>query len=122
MTGEVTAPGTVGIPADANEDAIDVNQTAKPDMLTRFLEERKNDYFAWQLILFFAEHPYVRFNRLAVVHALNPENGRRYVQKALDDLIEQGVIKTSTEGNMPLYSLAENMRRLILKLTRPAQT
>ena len=121
MTGEATTPDTVGLSVDAKDDAYSTCQTAKPDILPRFLEEQKNDYFAWQLILFFSEHPYVRFNRLAVVHALNPENGRRYVQKALDELIQQGVIKTSTEGNMPLYSLAENMRRLILKLTRPAQ-
>jgi hypothetical protein len=122
MTGEVTASGTVSLSVDAKGDTDKTVQTDKPDLLTRFLEERKNDYFAWQLILFFAEHPYVRFNRLAVVHALNPENGRRYVLKALDELIEMGVIKTSTEGNMSLYSLAENTRRLILKLTKPAQT
>ena len=63
----------------------------------------------------------MRFNRLAVVHALNQDNGRRYIQKALDELIDQGIIKASAEGNLPLYSLAENMRRLVLKLTKPAK-
>ena len=94
---------------------------AVPDVLSRFIEEQRNDYYAWQLILFFSEHPYVRFNRLAIIHALNQDNGRRYIQIALDELIEQGIIKVSTEANLPLYSLAEDMRRLVLKLTRPAQ-
>jgi DNA-binding transcriptional ArsR family regulator len=91
------------------------------DVLSRYIEERKHDYCAWQLIQFFAEHPYVRFNRLAVIHALNLDSGRRYIQKALDELIEQGIIKASPEGSSVLYSLAEDMRRLVLKLTRPAR-
>lgn len=106
---------------DQKNDTTPAGDVAGSDVLCRFIEEQKNDYCAWQLILFFAEHPYVRFNRLAVMHALNQENGRRYIQKALDELIEQGIIKVTTEGNLPLYSLAEDMRRLVLKLTRPAQ-
>ena len=91
------------------------------DVLSRFIREQHNDYYAWQLIIFFAEHPFVRFNRLAVIHALNQDNGRRFIQAALDGLIRQGIIKTTTEGDLPLFTLAEDMRRLVLKLTRPAQ-
>ena len=97
------------------------SEVASSDVLNHFLDEQRNDYYAWQLILFFAEHPYVRFNRLAVIHALNQDNGRRFIQMALDELIEQGIIKESVEGNLPLYSLAEDMRRLVLKLTRPTE-
>jgi hypothetical protein len=88
------------------------------DVLSRYLEEQKNDYCAWQILLFFSEHPYVRFNRLAVIHALNHENGRRHIQLALDELTGQGVLKVSTEGNLPLYSLADGVRGLIHRLTR----
>ena len=94
---------------------------AKSDVLSRFIAEQRNDYNAWQLILFFAEHPSVRFNRLAIIHALNHDDGSRYVQMALDDLIQTGIIKVATDGNLPLYSLAEDMRRIVLKLTRPPQ-
>jgi len=121
MTGEATDQDAVGISVETEEDADLTGQKAKPDLLTRFLEEQKKDYFAWQLILFFSEHPYVRFNRLAVIHALNPENGRRLRAKSAGRAYRTGVIKASTEGNMPLYSLADNVRRLILKLTKPAQ-
>ena len=96
-------------------------EVASSDVLSRFIEEQRNDYYAWQLIVFFAEHPYVHFNRLAIIHALNQDNGRRYIQIALDELIEQGIIKVSTDANLSLYSLAEDMRRLVLKLTRHPQ-
>ena len=120
MTGRVTISDKLNnFVAEPKSEAI--TGGAVPDVLSRFSEEQRNDYYAWQLILFFSEHPYVRFNRLAIIHALNQDNGRRYIQIALDELIEQGIIKVSTEANLPLYSLAEDMRRLVLKLTRPAQ-
>lgn len=120
MTGRVTISDKLNnFVAEPKSEAI--TGVAVPDVLSRFIEEQRNDYYAWQLILFFSEHPYVRFNRLAIIHALNQDNGRRYIQIALDELIEQGIIKVSTEANLPLYSLAEDMRRLVLKLTRPAQ-
>ena len=121
MTSEVTISDNVVHSIESKNEASGTNEAANSDVLSRFIEEQRNDYYAWQLILFFSDHPYVRFNRLAVVHALNQDNGRRYIQKALDELIDQGIIKASTEGNLPLYSLAENMRRLVLKLTKPAK-
>ena len=106
---------------DQKSEATRANDIASSDVLSRFIVEQRNDYYAWQLILFFSEHPYVRFNRLAVVHALNQDGGSRYIQLALDELIEQGIIKVASDGNLPLFSLAEDMRRLVLKLTRPKQ-
>ena len=106
---------------EQKSEATPATEVTSSDVLNHFLDEQRNDYYAWQLILFFAEHPYVRFNRLAVVHALNQDNGRRFIQMALDELIEQGIIRESIEGNLPLYSLAEDMRRLVLKLTRPTE-
>ena len=95
--------------------------TSGTDVLSRYLKERRNDYYAWQIIVFFAEHPYIKFNRLAVIGALNHNHDGRYIQMALDGLIEQKIIKESADRNLPLYSLAEDMRRLVLKLTRPAR-
>ena len=122
MTREVTISDKLNnLIAEQVSEADATTEVPVSEVLNRFIEEQRNDYYAWQLILFFSEHPYVRFNRLAIIHALNQDNGRRYIQKALDELIQQGIIKVSTEANLPLYSLAEDMRRLVLKLTRPAQ-
>jgi hypothetical protein len=121
MTTEVSISDTANTSVGQEKKAPQENEASSSELVTRIIEEQRHDYYAWHLILFFAEHPYVRFNRLAVVHAINMDNGRRFIQKALDELIEQGIIKASTEGSLPLYSLAEDMRRLVLKLTRPAQ-
>ncbi len=106
---------------DQKSEVTRASDVAGSDVLSRFIVEQRNDYYAWQLILFFAENPYVRFNRLAIIHALNNDDGRRSIQIALDELIEQGIIKVVMDGNLPLYSLAEDMRRLVLKLTRPTK-
>ncbi|MBI2849573.1 MAG: hypothetical protein HYX80_00840 [Chloroflexi bacterium] len=121
MTAEVGISDTANYPVAHEKETPRENEVSSSELLSRIIEEQRHDYYAWHLILFFAEHPYVRFNRLAVIHALNQDNGRRFIQKALDELIEQGIIKASTEGNLPLFSLAEDMRRLVLKLTRPTQ-
>ena len=121
MSSEVTISDKPGQSIAVQNEVTTETEVPVSEVLNRFLEEQRNDYCAWQLILFFAEHPYIRFNRLAVIHALNHENGRRYVQKALDELIEQGIIKVTAEAHLPLYSLAEDMRRIVIKLTRPAQ-
>src|SRR3990172_9293706 len=122
MTREVTISNKLNnLIAEQISEADAATEVPVSEVLSRFIEEQRNDYYAWQLIVFFAEHPYVRFNRLAIIHALNQDNGRRYIQIALDELIEQGIIKVSTDANMSIYSLAEDMRRLVLKLTRPAQ-
>lgn len=121
MSSEVTISNKSGSPIAALNDVTVEDKAPVSEVLNHFLEEQRHDYCAWQLILFFAEHPYIKFNRLAIIHALNQENGRQYIQKALDELIEHGIIKVTTESHLPLYSLAEDMRRLVVKLTRPAQ-
>ena len=88
------------------------------DVLSRYIEESRNDYYAWQLIQFFAQHPYMRFNRLAVVHALSQDNRRSFIMEALEGLIEEGIVKVTHEGCSVVYSLSDNMRLLVLKLTR----
>lgn len=105
----------------AESDLPLTSEVSSSELASRFLEEQRHDCYSWQLIVFFSGHPYIRFNRLAVIHALNYDNGRRHIIKALDELVVHGVIRVSTEGNLPLYSLAEDMRRLVQKLTRPAK-
>ncbi|MEK7354680.1 MAG: hypothetical protein AABZ77_09270, partial [Chloroflexota bacterium] len=46
---------------DQKSEATRANDIASSDVLSRFIVEQRNDYYAWQLILFFSEHPYVRF-------------------------------------------------------------
>lgn len=88
--------------------------------LSHFIKEYANDYYALQLILFFAVHHYARFSELAIIHALNQNGGRRSLHKALRNLVDRGIIRTCIENKVLLYSLPDNtsMRSLLLELAQ----
>jgi len=120
MSSEVSVPQQLNqLVEKQTNDAAAAVEARGPDVLSRYIEERRTDYYAWQLIQFFAQHPFMRFNRLAVIHALSQDSRRRFILEALEELIGQGIVKANNEGSSVLYSLAEDMRRLVLKLTRP---
>ncbi|MBI4188255.1 MAG: hypothetical protein HY529_03505 [Chloroflexi bacterium] len=85
-----------------------------------FIRENVEDYYSFQLLLFFARHPYTRFNELAIIHAFNEDRGRPHIKKALKELVGKGVVNMCTETNVRLYSLSEDdlCRRSVLNLAR----
>ena len=86
--------------------------------LRQFIKEYADDYYSLFLLLFFASHPYARFNKLAITHALVQENSRHYVHQALGRLVDKGVISMRMDNNVSLYLLCDNasMRSLVLQL------
>jgi len=69
------------------------------------------------LLRFFAIHPNGRFSKLAIVHAID-EGGRLEVERALAQMVDEGIIKTVSENNISFYMLTkeEAMRRLVLNM------
>ena len=94
------------------------NEINVSEEVCSFVKEYKNDYCALKIILFFADHPYARFSELAIIHALNHDNGRVYIQRTLSNFVERGIIKTQIGSSVLLYSLPENVRRLVLELAK----
>jgi len=94
------------------------NELNISDELTHYLNADTNDGYAIQIILFFAEHPHAQFNEPAIIHSLNRNGGRHYLQKALKALVDKGIVATRTYSNIPLYSLPENMRSLALAMRK----
>ncbi len=85
-----------------------------------FIKEYLDDRCCLEIIRFFGEYPRTRFSRLAVIHALNVNGGGRfYIERALQQLVDKGVIRIST-NNIPLYALTEDepLRRSALALAR----
>ena len=93
-------------------------ETNTSDNICTLVKENKSDYYTLQVILFFSDHPFARFNELAIIHALNQENGRRYIQEALKDLVEAEMIKSGMDSGVTVYSLVETMRGLVMELAR----
>ncbi len=85
-----------------------------------FIKEYADDYGCLEIIRFFGAYPRARFSRLAVVHALNVHGGRLYIERALKQLADKGIVRISTNNNILLYSLTEDesLRRPALALAR----
>jgi len=94
------------------------NEITISEERSNFIEEYKNDYYSLQIIQIFAEHPYAQFNESAIIHALNQNGGRGYIQKALSNFVEKGIIKTNEQSGASLYSLTETIRRQVLELAK----
>ena len=94
------------------------NEITVSEEVGSLIREYKNDYYSLQIILFFANHPYTQFNELAIIHALDRNGGRGYIQKVLSNFVEKGIVKTHKDSRAPLYSLTENIQKQALELTK----
>ncbi len=88
------------------------------EKLYQFIKEHADDQNCLELLQFFGRYPHTRFSELAVIHALD---GRKsFMQKALKELTNKGLVKRCVENNVPLYRLTsdEPLRSLVLDLAK----
>jgi len=78
------------------------------EKLSQFIKEYADDHCCLELLRFFGGHPNTRFGGLAVVHALDVNGRRLYIERAVRHLMDKGVVRTYIENNVPLYSLTED--------------
>ncbi len=85
-----------------------------------FLREFADDSYCLNLLHFFGEHPYARFNWLAVLHAQGMDGGKSFLEKALRGLIDQGIVRECGDNGSALYSLTEDemLRRQVMELAK----
>lgn len=95
-------------------------ETGMSAELHLFIRDNVEDYYSFQLLLFFARHPYARFNELAIIHAFNEDRGRPHIKKALKELVGKGIVKMCAETNVRLYSLSDDdlCHRSVLNLAK----
>ena len=91
-------------------------QAAKPE-IRQLMRTLINSHATLSVIRFFSAHPRGRFSKLAVIHAIDEENGRRQVEGAMRDLVSAGVLKTETRSGECYYRLTseEPVRGIVLK-------
>jgi hypothetical protein len=78
--------------------------------LCKMITEYKDDPYCLELIQFFGWHPDTRFSGLAITHALSVSGERRYIDKALRQLVDKGIVKTYSENGIALYCLTDNSK------------
>jgi hypothetical protein len=90
---------------------------AMPDV-GRLMRKLVGNRCSLGLLRFFVIHPNGRFSKLAIVHAIDDNGSRLEVEKALMQLVNDGVLKTSAENNICYYLLTrdEPMRRVVLNM------
>lgn len=70
------------------------------------------------LLRFFAAHPNGRFSKLAVIHAMDDDDNRPRIENAIEQMIEEGIIKSDDEKLDTYYMLTrdEVMRKLVINV------
>ena len=85
---------------------------------SQLMKELITNRYCLGMLRFFVSHPDSRFNKLAVIHALDEQGTRPEVERDLNELIGDGVVKVTDENGACYYSLTcdEPTRHLVLNL------
>jgi len=97
-----------------------ISEIAIAEKLSQFTREYADSHCCLELLRFFGAYPHARFNKLAVIHALDVNGRKLSMEKALKHLIDKGIVKTYIENSVRLYSLTEDgsLRSLALDLAK----
>jgi hypothetical protein len=84
----------------------------------QLMRELIDNRYCLGMLRFFVTHPNGRFNKLAVLHALDEEGTRPEVERDLNELVSDGVVIVSVENGACYYMLTceEPTRHLVLNL------
>lgn len=71
----------------------------------QLIKEYADDYHCLELLQFFGKYSCARFNRLAIIHALNNNGNSHRVEEALKRLVDNKLVNTCSVQGTTLYSL-----------------
>lgn len=90
--------------------------TETEDRLGRLVKKYSDDWCSLNILMFLAKHPHTHFSRKALSHAIEAQ--RLNIDRPLQHLINDGLVKMWLENGLALYSLAEDesLRDLLSQL------
>jgi hypothetical protein len=97
---------------------IEVTRREYRPNANELLKELISNRYCQGLLRFFVVHPNGRFSKLAVIHALDENGTRPEIERDLEKLVSDGVIKASIANGTYYYTLTndEPTRHLVLNL------
>jgi len=97
---------------------IEVNKVKSQSYMGQLMKKLIRNHCCLGLLGFFAAHPDGRFSKLAVIHALDENENRLKIEKALEQMLEEGIVKTVCEKGITYYMLTreEAMRKLVINM------
>jgi hypothetical protein len=85
-----------------------LHQIAAKRDLFQLINEYCDNPYCLELLHFFSQHPDASVSGLAVVHALSVSGEKRFIERALCRLVDNGVVKTYIENGSVHYCLNLN--------------
>jgi hypothetical protein len=97
---------------------IEVTKVKSHSYMGQLMKKLVGNRCCLGLLRFFAAHPNGRFSKLAVVHAMDEDDNRPRIENAIEQMIEEGIIKSSDENGITYYMLTkdEAMRKLVINV------
>jgi hypothetical protein len=70
------------------------------------------------LLRFFVAHPNGRFSKLAIVHGIDDNSSRPEVERALSQLVNEGILMINIENDISFYLLTRETepRQVVLEM------
>jgi hypothetical protein len=97
---------------------IEVTKVKSHSYMGQLMKKLVGNRCCLGLLRFFAAHPNGRFSKLAVIHAMDEDDNRPRIENAIEQMIDEGIIKTFDEKNITYYMLTkdEAMRKLVINV------
>jgi hypothetical protein len=97
---------------------IEVTRVKSHSYMGQLMKKLVGNRSCLGLLRFFAAHPNSRFSKLAVLHAIDEDDNRPRIENAIEQMIEEGVIKAYDEKENTYYMLTkdEMMRKLVINI------
>jgi hypothetical protein len=97
---------------------IEVNKVKSHSYVGQLMKKLVGNRCCLGLLRFFAAHPNGRFSKLAVIHAMDEDDNRPRIENAIEQMIEDDLIRTVEEKNVTYYMLTkdEAMRKLVINV------
>jgi hypothetical protein len=97
---------------------IEVTKVKSQSYMGQLMKKLVSNRCCLGLLRFFAAHPNGRFSNLAVIHAMDEDDIRPVIENAIEQMIEEGIIRVTEEKEMVYYMLTkdEAMRKLVINM------
>ena len=97
---------------------IEVTKVKGQSYIGQLMRKLVGNHCCLGLLRFFAAHPDGRFSKLAVIHAIDEDDNKPKIEKAIAQMIEEGILKADDEKGTVYYTLTKEkaMRKLVINM------
>ena len=97
---------------------LEVTKQKNQPYLGQLVKKLINNRCCLALLRFFVSHPKGRFSKLAIVHAIDDSDSKLEVEKALVQMVDEGILDMNIENDISFYLLTREatVRQIVLDM------